>query len=410
MPTPRRTVALRWVAATLTVVVPALLISNQHASAAEPVPYGMTASTYAAMLAQRADAPVADTLQAAIDSGDATGFTSLAYGPRGGLALYWKGDLPPAVATAVTVARTRSKVDVLPAAWSRREQKAAALTVYQHLKPTTSSPTQVLWSGEGKGLTIRSADPAAHALTSAALGGVPVVWEAPRGIVPTRNRQYDNSPWWGGSRMMVHNVKGQYTCTTGFAVWRNGSPYMLTAGHCATAPDSVFDGLGDYMGWTPGPENWPHDVILLSLDGGNYGGRVYDGGAYSDWGKSVSGWDYARPGQWVCDSGAQSGVHCSIQLTNQFSASLYVPQDHPDSDGDGNYWITDLIVANKTDGGAAAISGDSGGPIFWLDGNRVRVIGTISGGNGDSGGSTLVFQDFYTAANDLGLSGVVTAP
>ncbi|MGY0231321.1 trypsin-like serine protease [Longispora urticae] len=390
-------------------IVSALLISTP-AQAADPVPYGMSADTYAAMLAQRTDAPIADELQRAIDVSDTAGYTSLAYGPRGGLTLYWKGTLPQPVADAVTEARKRTKVHVSPAAWSRAEQKAAALAVHKHLASTaTRAPEQILWSGEGTGLTIRSDNPGIRTLPLATLGGVPITLEAPERIELQRNRRYDNAPWWGGSYMSVHNVKGTYGCTTGFAVWRNGTRYMLTAGHCATAPDNVYNYIGGYMGWTPGPENWGHDVILVSLDGQSYGGRVYDGGTTSDWGKSVSGWDYARPGQWVCDSGAASGVHCSIQVGNQFAAQIYVTSASPDSDGDYNYWITDLIVATRTTGGVAAVRGDSGGPVFWLDGNRVRVIGTITGGSGDSGGSTLVFQDYYTAAVDLGLSGVVTS-
>ena len=71
-----------------------------------------------------------------------------------------------------------------------------------------------------------------------------------------------------------------------------------------------------------------------------------------------------------------------------------------DYDSDNDYvCATDLILARTTRNPAAAY-GDSGGPVFALDGSRVRAVGTITG----SVGANLYFQDFGTAWRDFGIT------
>ena len=60
-----------------------------------------------------------------------------------------------------------------------------------------------------------------------------------------------------------------------------------------------------------------------------------------------------------------------------------------------------MIQAWKRDGGVAGRPGDSGGPVFSLNGDRVVAKGTITGGDL---GSMLLFQDFGTAYSVWGVT------
>ena len=70
------------------------------------------------------------------------------------------------------------------------------------------------------------------------------------------------------------------------------------------------------------------------------------------------------------------------------------PQNHPDSDGDWGYTIYGLIETVQIDGQVAALQGDSGGPVFTLDGAGVRAKGITSSSGTSS--NVFYFQDWAT--------------
>jgi streptogrisin D len=171
-----------------------------------------------------------------------------------------------------------------------------------------------------------------------------------------------------------------------------GQYFVLTAAHCITTGDVVATWAGRDMGHA-GAENWRHDVILINAFGGH---RIFDGGVGTgEFTKAVAYWDWVYPWEWLCSSGSVSGVVCNIRQGESFTYSYCLT----DSDGD---WIclNDLLLAVRSDGRQGSIPGDSGGPVFSLDGPRVVAKGIISGYLG----SALVHQDFGTAWRDFGIT------
>jgi hypothetical protein len=96
----------------------------------------------------------ADALNEAALDGDA-GFASVAF-EGDGLTLYYKGELTPKMAAALTKARTYGSVKVSPAAHSFAELRAAADVIGATLKKTRSDVQKVALDPDGRGLTVES--------------------------------------------------------------------------------------------------------------------------------------------------------------------------------------------------------------------------------------------------------------
>jgi streptogrisin D len=259
---------------------------------------------------------------------------------------------------------------------------------------------------DGSGL-VMSADAAKVRTTRLAAGrlaevpsvGVPLTTVV-RPRARFRGRLNDSPPWYGGARM--YNMDSArfrpYMCSTGFGV-RDGAGrhYILTAAHCATPPDRILDGARQSLG-TASRENWQHDVLLVHVS--SAGGRIFDGGVGTgEFTKGVSGWNWTHAGDYLCQSPSVTGVLCGIRVTDRLAISLC------DYDSDNDYvCAVDLILA-RTTRNPAADYGDSGGPVFALDGSRVRAVGTITG----AVGANLYFQDFGTAWRDFGITPITSA-
>lgn len=115
--------------------------------------------------------------------------------------------------------------------------------------------------------------------------------------------------------------------------------------------------------------------------------------------KNVYSWGYWAANELVCQSGMTSGVVCGIKQVR--SADFTVSCDTPDSDGDCGYKHYGLIECTQIDGQTASRPGDSGGPVFTLDGNGVRAKGTTSGRT--NGVSSFAFQDWADAIRLFGV-------
>ena len=179
---------------------------------------------------------------------------------------------------------------------------------------------------------------------------------------------------------------------------------MLTAAHCATAPDVALHGCQiDPYDWidtnrTPPActnrptmggvtrEHYDYDLILIDTPGYHrmFDGPRDNGGYYKD----VLGWGYHATNELVCQSGVRSGVVCDLKTGSSTNVSW--PSDHPDSDGDWGYTVYGLIKTTQTNGATAVRGGDSGGPVFTLQGSGVRAKGSVSAGSG----TTMYFQDW----------------
>ncbi|WFE63362.1 hypothetical protein [Micromonospora sp. WMMD714] len=338
-----------------------------------------------------------------------SGFAGVAY-ENGGLTLYWKGALTPGMSAALDAGRAFGRVVVKAAANSEAELHAAGGRIHSVIDRHGGSDIQsISYAPDGTGLHITRGPQATR-------GGVPDV-KAQRGgagrlsverilaearvAVPVRvtdatepfdlltNRLDDSPPWNGGGRWESWRGSDQrMSCTTGFGVHAGGRSYVLSAGHCATPPDDAYQGKFGGAFDEMGPvydDDWRSDLLLINAPGWHL---VFDGSATTSTTKAVRGWGYWAANELVCQSGMASGTVCGIR--QQSSTDFRVSCNTPDSDGDCDYVIYGVIKSTQVNGSTAARTGDSGGPVFTLDGTGVRAKGIVSGG----GGTTLYFQDW----------------
>ncbi|WP_078946285.1 trypsin-like serine protease [Streptomyces exfoliatus] len=207
----------------------------------------------------------------------------------------------------------------------------------------------------------------------------------------------------------------QRWCTAGFP-WRySGNWYMVTAGHCTTANGSIMNPSGsDYIGPVV-RDNWADNAGSVKLAGQSYYSgdlalyrvesssiatpRIYKGGKTS--GSSRLAHDYwrrwAQRGDKVCAGGMMTGEVCGWQATASQATVHYY---------DGTT-ARNMVVARKTSG-SCTVDGDSGGPVYTVDGSgQAYAKGILSGGgrggSDNSGGlldpCQLIFTDIGLANN-----------
>lgn len=197
---------------------------------------------------------------------------------------------------------------------------------------------------------------------------------------------------------MNHETGGAYygKCTSGFAVtvpaW-GGRTALLTAAHCATwragQGDWFHDGADELIGRASVNEDWDKDIMLIDASGWYW---MWDGSPTTTNHKTVHSWGYAVGNESVCQSGATSGTRCSLQTDSNFNYSYQLT----DSDGD-TFTVHGMVMACRTSGSApAGQPGDSGAPVFTLDGDGVRAKGVLSGGDD----SCILFQDMEDVTTD----------
>lgn len=358
--------------------------------------------------------PAVDAIYAAVDSGRGMeGFSSVAF-EDDGVSVYWKGQPSAEINTALVAARKYGTVRVKEAAYSKAELAAAARKIEAAVE--RGSDVQLLAVHDGLGITIERMAPSTFTRQKDEGAGPParisevlptLSLDVPVKIVdgsdPARlrgcaNNQCwrldDESPWNAGTFLGGRN--GAWNCSSGFAV-RDSSNFFLyrvmTAAHCASVGDDYFT---DFAGETVGNvyiDDWDRDVAVLNAQGWQW---MWDGDAYTSNYKTVKSWANRVSGEWLCQSG-RNGVKCDI-VTANYMTNLWV--DH-DSDYDGSYWMHNISVAARNGNQAASEDGDSGGPVFSLDGQGVRAKGLVSAGGGTYG-EILYFTDM---SNILGRNG-----
>ncbi len=338
-----------------------------------------------------------------------SGFAGVAFEGEG-LSVYWKGTLTPAMEVALTLARRTGPVAVKAAPFSAMDLQTESQKIDKVAALHGATDIQTIgFAPDGTALHItRQPDSARKAVAAARLKSgkqpvthaeqvvaeagvrVPVTFEtAAASLVPDGSRATDSPPWNGGG--WWHNVSKNTNCTTGFGVHSYGHSYVLTAAHCASSGDYLTN-AGRYMGPVYA-DDWSYDIMLIDAPGWHV---IYDGSPTTTTTKNVNSWGYWAANELVCQSGQSSGTVCNLKQVESVNGSF--GSDHPDSDGDWGYTIYGVIKTVQIDGRPASRSGDSGGPVFTLDGAGVRAKG-ITSSSGAQG--VFYFQDWATILTRL---------
>ncbi|WP_433080087.1 hypothetical protein ACQP1P_42000 [Dactylosporangium sp. CA-052675] len=348
-----------------------------------------------------------------------SGFAGVAFEGTG-LTLYWKGGLTTRMQASVARARKSGAVTVKPAAYSSAELQAEGQKIKNVVARSASNIQSIGYEPNGSGLHLKTIPQqrAAQLATEQARSGkaplvsaeqvladahvsvpatIEVAKEQPQNL---SSRTDDNSPWNGGDRFESWRGGDQRAaCTTGFGVHSgNGHSWVLTAGHCASMGDWAYQGkFATSAFYTMGPVNsddWRSDLLIIDSPGWHV---IFDGGPVSTYKKNVYSWGYWAANELLCQSGMTSGVVCGLKQVR--SVDNWVDCSHPDSDGDCNYYHYGLIECTQIDGQLGGRPGDSGGPVFSLDGDGVRAKGITSAGEG----SDFLFQDWADAIRVFGV-------
>ncbi|MER7759672.1 hypothetical protein [Streptomyces sp. NPDC097619] len=322
------------------------------------------------------------------------GFAGLVVDPDDGvLRLYWKGVVPRKVRSVAASAPAGTRVEFLPA----RHSAAEVVAGREKIVTATKAGRRVL-----------AGDADWHTLTVAPDGsGLPLAYEPEQGLSTQRTRatsaaletsaeqvtgvsvsvsteprpqatgrQNDTSPWWGGAAI-ISSVKPM-GCSTAFAVrLKTGRPGLLTAAHCGDW-GGFTDPTGEIVGGV-GAAKLDRDttVIDVGTTSGTVAGRYYDGPWTTSDSKSIVRADYNNNGDYVCTSGAMSGVHCNLRI---YADNSYVHLDN-------GQFVSPVIKAARTDmSNVSHALGDSGGPVVTTAdgtyGPRMAARGIISAGIG----------------------------
>ncbi|MFC6017027.1 cellulose binding domain-containing protein [Plantactinospora solaniradicis] len=339
----------------------------------------LPAGTSDRMTAQVPLIDAASIVRTAIETGNSTGYAGIGL-VDDHVTLWWKGQLPARVATAVESARRTAPVEVAAATYSQVELKAAAARLDPVVRANPKDAAHgVKLRTDGSGLEIAVTGTPNATLPKLPATGVRTTVVTRQPMVP-RSREDDAAPWNGGARIWA-----SYGCTSGFGVRDAGSGanYLLTAGHCSEVGEEWRDGAGTPIGPAT-HKNQDHDTMLISTP--TAGGDVYTGGSHDEVRVRVTGWTEVFPGQFLCQSGSTTAGEIARPVCN-----FRVDFHYEDRE--------DLVEATQLDGEEAARSGDSGGPVYAVkpDGT-VLAAGTVT----RSGGAGLGFQDFATARDDFG--------
>ncbi len=377
------------------------------------------------MLAQRPYSEGAKQIQAAILRSGAAGYAGIGISDTA-VQLWWKGPIPAQIQTVIDSVRASVAVDIKPAPHSRQELKAEAARVFQAVQADRSSAVHSVQIPVDGTRVIAAVDPSSsksivdparsalwtsrtrtgHSVSLVGASGITVeVVEKPRQSVACGPPARWNDGWAGNScTPATFSGGGAITnpevpnsgCTAGFGVSDGWRTFILTAGHCGRSGGPMNNGSNNRQLGYGFAEHVAHDLLLIEAPADNW---MWDGNStWNNFTKNVVGWDWARSGEMVCFSGAQTGAFCELHNTSNFTFGVC------DHDVYGNYeCYNDLIVAENSPHLPylnPCRDGDSGAPVFTLSGSySVIAKGTLT----SCGFGGLSYQDFGTAYQDFGI-------
>jgi hypothetical protein len=427
------------------------------AGPATAIPGDLNGVPMAAIERMRREAPLvsaAERITAAAGNGKASGFTGVALTDDGSwVRVYWKGQPPAGVRTVIDREARKVPVAVEQARFSRQELTAAASQVLRSIEPLGKSVT-VSFPVSGTGLTVSAEDPAA---AKALLPSTPVPLTVEKAATPAKvkksatsakkataakataakptaakalavnqppspSRQDDTRPAWGGAHWINSNATGgnggaqardahgnvanyddKWHCTSGFPMLdkRTNTELMLGAASCGGPRQLFLDPTGVAVNDSlSGCDCWlNHDFgVMLTRPVGGAEPFLYTGGTWSDIGWSIETYGSFVPGQTVCISGAQTGVACNAEVSENAVGTYNAFT--PGSQGVSHkiYYMTPIIPGSDPrpytlmDGSSCGVltnpgqfeeqqcldpnfgEGDVGAPVFTIDGGLATGV------------------------------------
>jgi hypothetical protein len=139
--------------------------------------------------------------------------------------------------------------------------------------------------------------------------------------------------------------------------------------------------------------NSDRDLLLINARGSVL---MFDGGPVSSVTKRVHSWGYRITGELLCTSGSKSGIICGDRTQSGGSYTVHTC----DSDGDC-YTMHNFAKAININGQSVGQPGDSGAPVFSLDGDGVRAKGSLTARE-SSNHAVLYYQDMDDIVGTLG--------
>lgn len=289
------------------------------------------------------------------------------------ISVYWHGEQPAALSEIVDDARNDNiTVTVSPAPFTRDELIAERDHIAEdrvQLGGTTVEVTSVSPKVDGSGLSVTVFPRENPNARIDPLGVEPSLEETvplDLSVAPPAEgtARYDDTPPHKGGAFIRRDEGG--LCSSGFSVrsTRFNTVAMLTAGHCGAG--FYRTGTGIYMGGTYA-NAFDRDAILIRNNNSEpriHDGVWYGGNARDQFTKPVGGMQGNRPGDWVCTSGAFSGVMCRIRVISTGNTIALT-----------DFGVTyDQVLAEQADNLPAGGNGDSGGPVFNLSANLAVTL------------------------------------
>lgn len=303
--------------------------------------------------------------------------------------LYWKGDLPEPIqeeiskhpeARVATHEVAYSQTELSDAQDALRETlsdsllgvKGAKLTSIEHVGMREGLQVNIDYAGKGSTLDFLTPEISSRTTIPTTVKISDSNSERP---VPLAQRQDDQSPWWGGSQIQL---AGQW-CSSGYPIKMDatGNEYLTTAFHCIYGSGStgvVKDGVGHNLGDWKNQGSWnrkEYDVTLVKPDSATVGARIFRGNAWSTDNIDLTAASTSTVGQTVCIDGANSGVHCNVEV---------IAKNETRYGEDGTKLAGNVRATSQASGGTAGVNGDSGGPVYRSASGAYYGLGTISQG------------------------------
>ncbi|MBX7552289.1 S1 family peptidase [Streptomyces sp. tea 10] len=384
------------------------------------------------------------------------GFTEIEVDPiHNQLRLHWKGTPPKHVTDILAHLPNGITAKVIPARYSKADLHAARDKLMHGGKPidlhirSQSTPVRITSMGgavDGSGLEITyasaSGTAARESLTPAVreersrevkaltdrLTGIsttanykPVPDVAPPAAHPAgrdpsvkgnpavqNTRLWDMPAWTGGSALRTPTGS---LCSSGFGIKNEKGQNMLTTALHCNGNDGLWRTYGGNtaVGGSDGRElNTSVDVQGIDLPQPEVTGDLYDGPAKANWHyvKPITGPGQNFIGDYVCEDGANGGVHCQLKIE----------KTDVGTGGSGGWWrpIADLACTSgltsdksgcatpsSTDD-IAGVNGDSGAPVFFGVNNFTadEARGTLTTFDGEMPGATIEHHENSCSASE----------